>query len=172
MPPSNNKKRTRTRRSPSESPLRAKRGRSNAESSQPPENPAPEGSSSTALPVKVEWPLKSELWNAIGDPASCKYLRSQTSLDKYRLAVKAFAARLSLVVHGVSSDQISSIRRATAPDWYETADRANKENANEAFEDAVAWTEAKLEEKIKFYARRWFETDAGNYYPTAFNKAK
>ena len=153
MAPSTKKKRNRNRRSPSESPLRAKRDRSKAESTEPSENQVPEESSSSALPVKVEWPPKSELWKVIGDRASREYLRSQQSFSRYQLAVKVFAARLSLLVRGLSRDQIIFICRATAPAWYETAERANRDKVTEAFEDAVVWTETKLVQKMRFYAR-------------------
>ncbi len=63
----------------------------------------------------IEWPLLNALWQAIMDPASKIFLKSQPSLKEYESAAKRFLACLCIIVHGLYWDQLIAVFCATFP---------------------------------------------------------
>ncbi len=93
-------------------------------------------SNAQLMPDTIEWPPLDVLWQAIGDPASEMFLKSQPSLEEYEPAAKRFLARLCLIVCGLHQDQLMAVFRATLPAWYASADKADKIRTSEIFESA------------------------------------
>lgn len=128
--------------------------------------------SAQLMPDTIEWPPLDILWQVIGDPALESYLKSQPSLDDYALAMKRFLARLSLVVRGLHQDQIMVVFRATVPNWYSTAEKADKLRASELFESAHTWVETQLIDKLHSYSKLCYESVAGAKYHKDWHHAK
>lgn len=124
------------------------------------------------MPDTIEWPPLDGLWQAIGDPASEMYLKSQPSLEEYEPAAKRFLARLCFVVRGLHQDQLMVVFRATLPAWYASADKADKIRASEIFESAHTWVETQLIDKMQAYAKLWYASEAGAKYHQDWHFAK
>ena len=124
------------------------------------------------MPDTIEWPPNDRLWPVIGDPASEAYLKSQPSIDDYALAVKRFLARLSLVVRGLNRDQVMVVFRATVPNWYSIAEKADKLRTSELFESVHTWVETYLIDKLHSYSRLWYKLAAGEKYYKDWHHAK
>ena len=99
-------------------------------------------------------------------------MKSQPSLDEYEPAAKRFLARLSLIVRGLNQDQINVIFRVTIPNWYSTAEKADKIRASESWESAHTWVENQLIGKITEYAKLWYASQAGAKYREQWQFAK
>ncbi len=91
-------------------------------------------SNAQLMPDTIEWPLLDALWQAIGDPASEMFLKSQPSFEEYEPAAKRFLARLCLIVRELHQDQLRAVFRATLPAWYASANKADKICTSEIFE--------------------------------------
>ena len=116
------------------------------------------------MPDTIEWPLLDGLWQAIGDPASKIYLKSQPSLEEYEPATKRVLARLCFVVQGLNQDQLMVVFRATLSAWYASADKADKIRAFEIFKCAHTWVETQLIYRMQAYAKLWYASEVGAKY--------
>lgn len=112
------------------------------------------------------------LWDVLGDRGSESYLKSQGTIEEYNVAVKVFLGRLRLVIRGLHLDQLMVIFRATTPNWYSTATKAEKVAMGELFEVAQNWVEIHLVGKMKGYSGLWYESAFGKVYYEAWQFAK
>lgn len=117
------------------------------------------------------WPKPDHLWEVIGDVAAENVLCSVNNSDEYVLACRYFCGRLQLLVRGLSVEELSAIGRATMPSWFATLPKADQKVMTEAFEAAWDWAEAQTIQRLKGYAKSWFETPAGAKYKSEYEYA-
>lgn len=77
-----------------------------------------------------------EIWEVIGDSAAEHVLWSVANTDEYILATRYFCGHLQLIIHGLSIEELSSIRRVTIPPFFSTLPKAKQNIMTKGFEAA------------------------------------
>lgn len=93
-------------------------------------------SNTQLMPDIIEWPLFDVFWQAIRDPTSKMFLKSQPSLEEYKPVAKQFLACLCFIVCGLHQNQLMAVFRVILLAWYTSANKADKIHTSKIFESA------------------------------------
>ncbi len=108
------------------------------------------------------------MWEVIGESSAAHVLCSINDTNKYILATRYFCGCLRLIVRGLSVEQLSAIGRASMLPFIASLLKSDQLVITEALEAEWDWAEEHTIQKLKAYAKAWFETPAGAKYKTEY----
>ena len=117
-------------------------------------------------------PPAAQAWKTFGNEHGRNILKAATNEIEYKNTTAQFHARLSLIVRGLSYDELSNIFSSAIPAFLREGDGASRLRANKAFEDSHTRIEGMMIQRLHAYASEWFASEGGKNYRERYCTAK